>query len=383
MTAIQGMANHISTAPVKTMAEPSVEAGRETSEQPLKQPLPKEKSKLGVALVGLGNYSTNQLAPALMETAYCRLAGVVTGHPDKGEHWRQKYALKAKNIYQYGNFDAIADNKDIDIVYVVLPNALHAEYVVRAARAGKHVICEKPMATTVEDCERMIRACSHAGVKLSIGYRLHFDPFNQEMMRMGQSHVFGSVTDITARHALEVGANEQWRLRSALAGGGALMDLGIYCVQGALYTVGELPLAVKASFLPEKDRKKFREVEEGIAWEMDFPLGVKAVCETAYSGQANLLRAEAMSGWFELQPAFSYSGLKGATPQGRMDLSPVNQQAEQIDDFALCIQHNTPTRVPGEMGLRDLQILTAIYESAKSGRKVELRLKAFQNLIEI
>ncbi|HEX8038172.1 MAG TPA: Gfo/Idh/MocA family oxidoreductase, partial [Chryseosolibacter sp.] len=261
--------------------------------------------------------------------------------------------------------------------------SMHAEFVIRAARAGKHVICEKPMATTLDDCHKMIRACKEAGVKFSLGYRLHFDPFNQEMMRLGQNQVLGSVDRVIAKHCMDVGDPGQWRLKRDLAGGGPLMDLGIYCIQGALYTIGELPIAVTAIFQNKSNPEKFRDVEEGIEWQMEFPLGVTASCETSYSTNVNLLHADAVSGWFELQPAYVYSGLKGQTSDGPMNLQAVNQQAEQMDDFALCIQNDSPTRVPPEMGLRDMQIILAVYEAACTGRKVRLHLDEFQNLIEI
>src|SRR5688572_24551368 len=147
--------------------------------------------KLGIALVGLGKYSEGQLAPALQQTAHCHLAGIVTSSQQKKEQWKMKYNLPDNACYTYENFDTIKDNPDIDIVYVVLPNAMHAEYVIRAAQAGKHVICEKPMAITVEDCDRMIEACRQAGKMLSVGYRLHFEPHHQEVMRLGQQRVFG------------------------------------------------------------------------------------------------------------------------------------------------------------------------------------------------
>src|ERR1041384_950604 len=160
------------------------------------------KGKLGIALMGLGHYATKQLAPALEKTDHCYLAGVVTGTPAKAKKWKRKYDLPDKNIYNYENFDEITDNPDIKIVYVVLPNALHKEYVVRAAKAGKHVICEKPMALTVEECDEMIEACRAANVTLSIGYRLHFEPHNLEMMRLGQEQVYGKIKDIVAEDGM-------------------------------------------------------------------------------------------------------------------------------------------------------------------------------------
>jgi predicted dehydrogenase len=377
------MRDTTSPLPDPSAEDSTTKRAPETSSQPDPHNLPVPERKLGIALVGLGTYSEEELGPALTETTYCRLAGVVSGSAEKRERWRHEYNLKEQNLYSYGNFDDIRFNHDIDIVYIVLPNAMHAEYVIRAARAHKHVICEKPMATSVEDCRRMIDACRQAGVRLSIGYRLHFDPFNQEMMRLGQNGTFGTLRNVVAKNGMDAGEKHQWRLKQDLAGGGPLMDVGIYCVQGVLYTLGELPVAVTAQFHRKTDFEKFAEVEEGLDWEMEFPSGVKAICQTSYSQEYNILRAEAENGWFELQPAYAYNGLKGKTSDGPMTLTSLNQQAAQIDDFALCVQNNTPTRVPGEMGLRDLEILMAIYKAAQTGKRVELRLQEFQKLIEI
>ncbi|HYG18093.1 MAG TPA: Gfo/Idh/MocA family oxidoreductase [Ohtaekwangia sp.] len=338
--------------------------------------------KLGIALVGLGRYSEGQLGPALKETQHCYLAGVVSGDAAKRGKWKSKYDLRDANLYDYQNFDAIKDNPAIEIVYVVLPNAMHAEYVIRAAEAGKHVICEKPMATSVADCHRMIDACNAAGVKLSVGYRLHFDPYNQEVMRLGQQEIFGPVTKVLADDSMNIEKHE-WRLEGPLAGGGPLMNNGIYCVQAALYITGELPVAVRAEFFPVTNPSRFSTVEEGIGWSMEFPSGKKALCESSYVKDGNLIRVEAAQGWFELEPAYEYKGLKGRTSEGPIEFPTINQQAAQMDDFALCVKNNTTSKVPGEMGLRDVEILMAIYESARTGERVELNMDAYKTLIEV
>lgn len=330
----------------------------------------KTSTKLGIALVGLGKYSEEQLAPALEETQHCFLAGIVTGTPDKAEKWKKKYDIPEKNIYNYQNFDTIKDNPGIDIIYVVLPNAMHAEYVVRAAKAGKHVICEKPMAVTVEDCDKMIAACKEAGKMLSIGYRLHFEPYNQEMMRLGQKKVMGAIKNIKADNGLSDA--KEWRLDKELAGGGPLMDVGIYCVQGARYTTGMEPIAVRAQFGPKKDKEKFKEVEEAISWQMEFPGGIVADCKSSYSEEMNILRAEAEKGWFELSPAYEYKGIKGKVSNGEMKFPQVYQQAKQMDDFAMAVMNNRPTPVPGEMGRQDVKILKAIYQAAETGERVQI-----------
>ena len=331
--------------------------------------------KLGVALLGLGKYSTGQLAPALQQTKHCRLAGVVTSSPEKAAKWQQQYGIPAKNCYDYKTFDRIVDNPDIDIVYVVTPNALHAEYAVRAAQAGKHVICEKPMATTVADCQRMIAASQKAGKKLSIGYRLHFEPHNQEMMRLGQTQAYGKLTHLASDNAFKFrpGSDTPWRVDKTLAGGGPLMDMGIYCLQGCLYTKGQVPTSVTAKFAPNTDPQLFKNVEAAIDWQLRFADGATADCHTSYAENLpGRLRAEAGSNWFELQPAFGYGGLAGRTSKndGKLDLPNINQQAAQMDDFAQCVLENRPTRVPGEMGLRDVQLLLAIYRAAETGRPI-------------
>jgi len=342
-----------------------------------------KKEKLGLAIVGLGTYSNKELKKALKLTSHCELVSVVSGSIEKSREWKREFNLSDENLYNYKNFDDIRNNPDIDIVYVVLPNDLHSEFVIRAADAGKHVITEKPMDTNAEDAARMLISCRNAGVKLSVGYRLHFDPFNLEMMRLGQNQLYGPVKKIIAKNGMDVGEKDQWRLKKYKAGGGPLMDLGIYCVQGAIYTAGDLPISVKATFHPVTDTEKFSEVEEGISWEMEFPNGIIAQCDTSYTQEYNLLRAEAERGWFELTPAFEYRGLKGNTSEGKMTFQEVNQQALQIDDFAQCIKENRESRVSGEMGLRDVQILMAIYQSAKTGERVSLHLEPFEKLIEM
>jgi predicted dehydrogenase len=329
--------------------------------------------KLGIALVGLGKYSEEQLAPALQETQRCRLSGIVTGTPEKAKKWKEKYGIADKNIYSYENFDSIKDNPDIDIVYVVLPNSMHAAYTIRAARAGKHVICEKPMAISVKECEDMIKACQEAKRMLSIGYRLHFDPYNMSLAEFGKKQTYGKVKKITAIDSQEMDAGV-WRLDRERAGGGPVMDLGIYCVQGALYAAGQNPVRVSAKEGPKTDVDKFAEVEQSIAFQLEFPGGVTATCNTSYAEKGNLLRVEAEKGWYELSPAYGYDGIKGATSKGKMQLKSVNQQAFQMDDFATCVMNNKPTRVPGEMGLRDVKILMAIYEAARNGTKIPLNL---------
>ncbi len=331
-----------------------------------------DQKKLGIALVGLGGYAGGQLAPALQQTGHCYLAGIVTGTPSKIDTWQSKYGIPGGNVYNYQNFDSIKDNPGIDIVYVVLPNSMHAEYVIRAAKAGKHVICEKPMAITVEDCDKMIAACNEAGKMLSIGYRLHFEPYNLEMVRLGTKKIYGNIKRVNAGFGFPIGDPTQWRLNKKLAGGGPLEDVGIYCIQGICYTTGLVPVAVTAQEGPKTDKVKFKDVEQSLSWQMEMPGGLICEGKASYADGMNYLRAEAENGVFELTSAYNYSGQKGNTPEGSMDLPKVNQQAGQMDDFAQAIRDHRPTPVPGAMGKRDVKIIQAIYKAMETGKRVEI-----------
>jgi len=330
----------------------------------------KQQSKLGIALVGLGNYSTNQLAPALQQTEHCYLAGIVTGTPSKIDKWKSKYSIPDANVYNYQTFDSIKNNPDIDIIYVVLPNSMHAEYVIRAAQAGKHVICEKPMAMNVKECDDMIAACKKAGKMLSIGYRLHFEPYNLEMARLGTKKIYGNIKKMSAGFGFPAGDPNQWRLKKALSGGGPLVDVGIYCIQGFCYTTGLEPIAVTAQEGPKTDPQKFNGIEESLTWQMEMPNGIVCEGKASYSENMNFLKAEAEKGVFELRSAFNYTGQAGDTPDGEMNFPHINQQAKQMDDFALAIKNNRPTPVPGEMGRRDVRIIEEIYEAMNTGKRV-------------
>jgi len=336
-----------------------------------KEFIPEEK-KLKVALVGLGYYATDQLAPALQKTDYCKLNGIVTGTPSKAEEWIKKYKLSKKNVYNYQNFDSIIDNKDIDVVYIVLPNSMHHEFVIRAAKAGKHVICEKPMSVSVKEAEEMIDACKKANKQLAIGYRLHFEPFTLEMARLGQKKVYGNVKFIEASFGFPIGDPNQWRMKKALAGGGPLMDVGIYAIQGCRYILGENPISVTAQQI-KTNPIRFKDVEETLTWQFQFPSGAISSSTTTYASSIERLFASAEKGTFELEPAFGYGPLKGKSSEGEMKLPIINHQVAQLNGICKSIINNEPNIVPGEEGLIDMKIIEAIYTAMESGNKVAIK----------
>jgi glucose-fructose oxidoreductase len=332
--------------------------------------LPKTKDRLGVALVGLGYYSRDLLAPALQLTKSCYLAGIVTGSSQKAEEWMKKFKIPAKNVYNYQNFDELAKNPDIDVVYVVLPNHLHREYTERAARAGKHVWCEKPMAPTAADCEAMIKACKDNQVSLSIGYRMQHEPNTQELIRFGRQKTYGKVKMLTATAGFVAGDNisKAWRSKKAM-GGGALFDMGVYSLNAARYAIGEEPVAVSAQQFTTRP-EIFKEVDETTLFTLEFPGGAVAQCSTSLGISMNTLHVTAEKGWYRLEPFQSYNGIMGNTSDGKaLNLKTENQQALQMDNDAKAIMAGKAPLVPGEEGWKDIRVVEAIFKSMEQAGK--------------
>jgi predicted dehydrogenase len=331
------------------------------------------KRKIGFALCGLGNLSTNQIAPALQQTEYCKLAGIITGTPAKAKRWQAQYNIPDHCVYNYDTMPKLADNPDIDVVYVVTPNGLHADHTIAAAKAGKHVLCEKPMEVSVEKCQQMIDACKTAGKQLAIGYRLHFEPNHLECIRLVREKVLGDLKFIEAGFGFAIGDPTQWRLKKELSGGGPMMDVGIYALQAMRYLSGEEPVSVSA-IATTNDKVKFRDIEETLTWSLAFPSGVMANGVTTYGfGGINRFSANTDRGWLMLNPAYGYHGVSGMRSDGKaIHLPDMDQFAAEMDDFAQCILENRPTRVPGEEGLHDMKVITAIYESVRTGKVVNL-----------
>jgi predicted dehydrogenase len=330
--------------------------------------------KLGFAVCGLGNLSTHQIAPALQTTKNCRLAGIITGTPAKAAAWQKQYGIPDNCVYNYDTMHQMASNPAIDVVYVVTPNGLHAEHTIKAAKAGKHVLSEKPMEVSVEKCQQMIDACKAANRMLAVGYRSRFDPHNQECIRLAREKEFGDLRLIEAGFEIHLDQPPSaWRFHKALAGGGSLMDVGIYALQASRYISGEEPVLV-SGMETKTNLEKFSEVDETVLWQAKFPSGVVANCSTSYNaGLRGSYKAVADRGWFELNPGFNYTGNHGLRSDGQEIKFPqVDQFAAEMDDFADCIMNNKPTRVPGEEGLRDVKIIMAIYESIRTGRPVKL-----------
>ena len=325
-----------------------------------------ENKKLGIALVGLGYYA-EILADALQETKHAYLAGIVTGTPGKEPIWQKKYGVKKENTYNYENYDELSKNKEIDIIYVVLPNSMHKEYTIRAAQAGKHVICEKPMALNAQECREMIAACNKAGVKLSIGYRMHFEPTTQEIMRIAREKEYGEIRYVNASAGFRGNFNpDHWKVLKKY-GGGAMMDMGVYSLQATRYATGEEPISVSAQDLSRRTEKY--EAEETVTFQVQFPSGAIGNGHTSFYEGVNHLYTKAQNGWYTLDPFSAYRGIKGNSSSGPLDYPVINQQAAQMDGVAQSIKNNEPMLVPGEEGLKDMIVVDAVYESIRNGGK--------------
>ena len=341
----------------------------------VKLPEPRGR-QIGFALVGLGSLAINQLMPAFARARHAKLVALVSGRPEKANHLAQIYGVDSKNIYGYDNYDRLADNPAIDVVYVVLPNSMHAEYTVRALKAGKHVLCEKPMANTPAECEQMIAAARAANRKLMIGYRLRYEPHNQALIAYAKDTADGPTRLILADAGFNIGDPKQWRLRRNMAGGGSLMDIGIYALNAARYLTAEEPVAVHAMMHSTPGDPRFAEVEENITFQLRFPSGILANCSSSYGVGVNRFRVAKPRGSAELDPALSYTGLRmrmfrGGGVEERI-LPQRDHFAAEMDHLSECILKGTEPLTPGEEGLKDLRVMMAIYEAAKSGKRIDL-----------
>ncbi|MES2645880.1 MAG: Gfo/Idh/MocA family oxidoreductase [Bacteroidota bacterium] len=344
--------------------------GKNVDETPYDGPV------LRVAIMGLGSYG-NRVAEAMKDCKMARLVGVISGTPSKIKDWQSKFNIEEKNCYNYNNFDDIKNNPDIDAVYVITPNALHHNQVIRVAKAGKHVICEKPMAINAKEGQEMVDACIKAGVKLLIGYRMHFEPHTLEVIRLRDAGEFGKVLFFQGLSGFTIGDPTQWRLNKQLSGGGAMMDIGIYSINGARYMIGEDPIWITAQET-KNDPVKFKPgVDETILFQMGFPGGAVASCLSTYS-MSNLDRffLNGTKGFAELNPSTGYGPIKARTNKGELKQPIVTHQTLQMDEMAAIILQGKQPLVPvnGEEGVKDMKIIDAIFEAAATGKKVTLSL---------
>ena len=346
--------------------------------------MPDDK-RVGFALIGLGRLSVQQLIPAFRVCKRAKLTALVSGDTAKAQRLAQENAVKPEAVYDYKNFDRIRENKDVQAVWIVLPNSMHGEFTIRAARARKHVLCEKPMEVSVAKCQQMIDACKKADVKLMIGYRIQYEPMNRAMQRLVREQAFGPAKFIDASFSMKL-ATPEWRVSKALSGSGAVGDIGIYCLNTIRFLLGEEPIEIHAQSFRPADNPLFKEVDATTTWQMRFPSGVLANCMCSFdAGGTAMYRVVGDRGTFGMDPAFPYRGLKMS---GKPEQPPLPQIVEtdhfanELDHMADCVLQNRQPYTPGEEGLQDMRIIEAVLESAKTGRSVKLpkadKLDAFR-----
>ena len=337
---------------------------------------PYEGPVLRVAIMGLGSYG-NRVAGAMQTSQKAKLVGAISGTPSKLKDWQSKYGIPEKNCYNYENFDALKDNPDIDAVYIITPNALHKDQAIRVANAGKHVICEKPMSINAKDGQAMIDACKKNNVKLLVGYRMHFEPKTLEIIRMRKDGELGKVLFFQGLCGFIIGDPTQWRLKKELAGGGAMMDIGIYAINGARYMIGEEPIWVTAQETKTNPEKFKPGVDETIQFQLGFPSGAVASCLSTYSlNNLDRFFLNGDKGFAEMLPSTGYGPIKARTNKGELNHPHVTHQTVQMDEMAGIILEGKKPIVPvdGEEGLKDLKIIDAIFLAVKTGKKVPLKL---------
>jgi len=343
-------------------------------------PLPPGK-RVGICVVGLGRLSLEEILPALGQSKRARLAAVMSGSPEKARLVAAQHGLPEDAVYGYGDWERLKSDGRVRAVYVVTPNALHHRDVLAAAKAGKHVLCEKPMAVSSAEAREMVAACREAGVKLMIAYRCQYEPYNRALAGLVRSGTMGKARFVQAVNGQTSGLPEQWRLRKALAGGGALPDIGLYCLNGIRALTGEEPVSVQAHVTSPEGDPKFREVEESVTFSLRFPSGLVAQCLTSYGiHEARRMSVHTPAADIVLENAFAYEGQRlyvrhrdgKAVSSDERVLGAKNQFALEIDHFARCVIEDIRPRTPGEEGLQDQVLMEAIYEAARTGQPVEV-----------
>lgn len=337
----------------------------------------KSSKRIGVALMGLGGFAKDSIAPEIASSKNVWFAGVITGDPQgKGRAWAKEYGFPEKNIYHYDQIAEIANNPDIDFVHIVTPNGLHAKHTIAVAKAGKHVLCEKPMAISSDECKMMIQACKNAGVLLGINYRLHWEPHHVKMMELTKNKIYGDLKSIDAEFSWKRGDNKPWLLDKNLAGGGAFFDTGVYTIQAGCYLTNETPIRVTA--VPTTTRNIYpKGIEETMSAIFEFPTGTVMAARASYACQSNQFNASCENGKIICDSEWQFGQSNKGKPSVKALILPDKQQFKVKDTLQLAVIHDafaesimnkTAFKTPGEMGLRDIFVTEAVYRSVESGK---------------
>jgi predicted dehydrogenase len=331
---------------------------------------PALEKRAGFAAVGLGSIS-DIFMRACANSKSAKITALVTGHrEEKGLKYAAMYGIPKTSIYTYEQYERLADNKDVDAVYIGLPNSMHCEYTVRAARINKHVLCEKPMAISSMECRTMIQECHTAKVKLMIAYRMQYDPTWLQAMQIIDSGGIGDVQAFQGGFFNQQRAGA-WRLSRKLGGGGSVLDLGIYPLNAIRHITREEPASYAAIVSTRDFSGRFAEVEQSVEWTMKLPSGIIASCGCSYGQDGpSFLVINGDKGYLQFEPAFNYDGLhmQGHANGQEIDVLGTGKAPFQFtleaEHFVDCIRHNKRPESPGEEGLKDMLAIEAIYRSA-------------------
>lgn len=338
--------------------------------------MPQKTSPIRYAVVGLGEISQEAVLPGFSHAENSKLVAFVSSDPEKQKELGRKYGVS--RMVSYDGYEELLRSGEIDAVYIALPNHLHAEYTVRAARAGVHVLCEKPMAVTEDECLMMTEECKNAGVKLMIAYRLHFEQSNLDSIRIAQSGVLGELRLFHSLFSQEVKHMEDVRLKYDVAqGGGPIYDMGIYCINAARYLLRDEPYEVVAT-AASSDDPRFAKVPEAVSVTMQFPKDRLATFTASFGAASNsVYNVTGTKGSLQLDPAYGYTEevKQKLTVEGHKSertFSKHDQFAAELIYFSDCILADKEPEPSGEEGLADVQIIRAIHESLSTGKPVPL-----------
>jgi len=333
---------------------------------------------IGYAVVGLGSIAETAVLPALGNSKTSKLIALVSRDESRAQQVGAKFGVK--HCYSYENYDQCLSQPSVDAVFITSVNSAHAEQTIRAAKAGKHVLCEKPMATSVEDCRRMVEACRAHRVRLMIAYRKYFEPGSVALKKLVSSgklgrlrHMFSSYTEI-----IDPGKAKTWQLNQKLAGGGSLMDIGIYCVNTMRWVAGNSPIDATA-YRWTDDPKRFSEVEDSITFRLTHPDGLVCQGTSSYSSMAaSFVQVHGDQGWAALNPAFAFEEERRlfGKIRGRWferTFKVIDEFALELNAFAESIRRGRDPEPDGMEGMRDLATIEAIYRSARENRTIPIQ----------
>jgi predicted dehydrogenase len=333
---------------------------------------------VGYAVIGLGFIAENSVLPAFRHTKKFKLVALASHDPRRAKQLGAKFGIAPEACFGYDNYELCLNHPGVDAVFIASVNGAHADQTIRAAASGKHVLCEKPLANTVDECLQMIVACKANDVYLMTAYRKYFEPGSVALKRLITSgklgrlrHIFSSYTEFVDP------VKATWQLNRQLAGGGSLRDIGIYCANTMRCLAGTDPLEATAAAWTD-DPKRFSEVEDSIAFRLTHPDGLVCQGTSSYSSQAaSFVQVHGEKGWAALNPAFAFNEERRlfGKIRGRwfeQKFRVMDEFVLELDHFADCIRRSREPMPNGMEGLRDIATIEAIYQSARENRTVDV-----------